>query len=81
MKNISISKKFTSLTIIVTVVMLIIGYLRLNNYNTAVTFAPNDKKYILKPVFPDKETGVINPEKVDAAEACSKICCCSGDIF
>lgn len=46
-------------------VAVYLDYLRLNNYNTAVTFAPNDKKYILKPVFPDKETGVINPEKVE----------------
>ena len=49
MKSISISKKFTSLTIIVTVVMLIIGYLILNNYkNKLINEVYSDIKIELK---------------------------------
>ena len=37
MKSMSISKKFTMVTIIVTIVMLVIGYLILNNYKNELT--------------------------------------------
>lgn len=37
MKSMSIAKKFTTVTVFVTIVMLIIGYFVLNNYKNKLT--------------------------------------------
>ena len=42
---------------------------------------PADTSWIINITPPARMALPINPEKVEAAEACSKICCCSGDIF
>ena len=48
---------------------------------SALTLWPADTSWIINITPPARMALPINPEKVDAAEACSKICCCSGDIF